>query len=298
MSLLRAAADHLNSLAADEGPSGWIIVSMRRHGGDLSMRRHGGDLDAVPFTVVSMPGLRGRWTIDFSVSATHLFGIHGTGGRVSVAREVDSTSIAYAIKNLRSEPAFYAGFGAFGGEEFSTSFALALAPLAPLLKRPLVMVAADEVEEHRPVAPEDDGRPFPAGNLALRGRPGAGKTMWARRLAWRAPAVADAAELAFRYGLAGMPPPAHAPFRVPHHTVSALGALREAQLAYGGTLFLDEAVEFSSLAIDAVVSEIERGDARVVLGFTPPEAIGILGRSWVRRQDELVERFGCTVVEL
>ena len=290
MGLLRAAADHLNSLAADEGPSGWIVVSMRRHGGDL---------DAVPFTVVPMPGLRGRWTVDFSVPAAHLLGIHGTGGRVSVAREVDPISISYAIGNLRSEPAFYAGLGAFGGEESSTPFALALAPLTPLLKRPLVMVAPDEGEEHRPVAPEDDGRPFPAGNLALRGRPGSGKAMWARRLAWRAPAVADTAELAFRYGLAGMlPPKAHAPFRAPHHTVSALGALREARLALGGTLFLDEAEEFSPLAIDAVVSETERGDARVVLGFTPPEAIGILGRSWARRQAELVDRFGCTVVEL
>lgn len=83
-----------------------------------------------------------------------------------------------------------------------------------------------------------------------------------------------------------------------HLNSLALGALREAQLAYGGTLFLDEAEEFSQLAIDAVVSETERGDARVVLGLTPPETIGILGRSWARRQDELVERFGCTVVEL
>lgn len=78
--LLQATADRLNAYVTDEhGPSGWLFVR--------DAQRF--EIDAVPFTVLLLPGRCGRWTVDFPKTTHHLLGNHGIGGRVSVAREVD-----------------------------------------------------------------------------------------------------------------------------------------------------------------------------------------------------------------
>jgi magnesium chelatase family protein len=112
--------------------------------------------------------------------------------------------------------------------------------------------------------------------LLLRGAPGAGKTMLARRLGGLlTPLEGDEAlEVARIHGAAGVrrePRDGARPFRAPHHTASTAGLLGggnpprpgEVSLAHGGVLFLDELPEFERRSLESLRQVLE--ERRVVV---------------------------------
>jgi len=108
--------------------------------------------------------------------------------------------------------------------------------------------------------------------LLLRGAPGAGKTMLARRLPALLPPLSfeEALEVTRIHGAAGRldrgaPLATARPFRAPHHTASAAGLLGggnppapgEVSLAHRGVLFLDELPEFDRRALESLRQVLE-----------------------------------------
>lgn len=114
--------------------------------------------------------------------------------------------------------------------------------------------------------------------LLLRGAPGAGKTMLARRLPSLLPPLdpQERMEATRVHGVAGLldekgPVVSRRPFRAPHHTASSAGMLGggnpprpgEVSLAHCGVLFLDELPEFERRVLEALREVIEEHHVRI-----------------------------------
>jgi len=109
-------------------------------------------------------------------------------------------------------------------------------------------------------------------NLLMKGPPGSGKTMIARRLPTILPDLTfeEALETTKIYSVMGMlkngtPLISARPFRAPHHTISDAGLIGggqtpkpgEVSLAHNGVLFLDESPEFKKNVLEVLRQPLE-----------------------------------------
>lgn len=114
-------------------------------------------------------------------------------------------------------------------------------------------------------------------NLLISGPPGAGKSMIAGRIPGILPPMEfeEALEVSKIYSISGELPKSgilmERPFRMPHHTVSAVALAGggkiprpgEISLAHRGVLYLDELPEFQKETLEVLRQPLEEGEVRI-----------------------------------